>query len=478
MYKGIIAVLEITQTHVKLVIARRDPRGNVVISLKIRQISDTSNQAVSRTLEKLILDSKIKTQSFICIIPRNLAIVRNLRLPSQDPVEVENMLDFQIREHIPYSKEDIITDYLMVRKDAQGYSDVLLATVHRSVLERYINILDSIDITPDIFSLSSLGISKWYGLYLANLNKVSKEVSLLVNIDSKVTDLCFCHGRNLVYSRSITFGLDDINNEKIEGFIEQLHLTLIAYRKQKFYPDISKIILITQSKKIETLIQKLKSEFSIPIEIVNPLENIIRSKRLSISNLADLKETSFTAILGFALGQTQEELNLLPEEIRKKQRAKSVKNELIVSGSFLLLAIFLAIASVWINIYKKEQYIKQLDTILKDIDPQVKAVEVTTKKLELIKEYLTTTTGSGIDIIYELYNILPTSMSLNVFNLDDKGNLTLQGVSTQMSDIFSFQSNLEKSDNFKNVEVKYASKRKTRKGELTDFRIICQVNRE
>ncbi|MDD2654815.1 MAG: PilN domain-containing protein, partial [Candidatus Omnitrophica bacterium] len=118
-----------------------------------------------------------------------------------------------------------------------------------------------------------------------------------------------------------------------------------------------------------------------------------------------------------------------------------------------------------------------LDSKLGEVGPVARKVEDTTKKMELIRDQLDYS-NSGIDVIYELYNILPSSMSLNVFNLDEKGDLTLQGVSNQMSDIFSFQSKLEKSKNFKNVEVKYASKRMTSQGEVTDFRITCQVGKE
>ena len=134
---------------------------------------------------------------------------------------------------------------------------------------------------------------------------------------------------------------------------------------------------------------------------------------------------------------------------------------------------------VWLSYFHLflEQYLKYLDAKFNEVGPIAKRIEDTTKKLELIREQLDYS-NSGIDVIYELYNILPSSMSLNVFNLDEKGNLTLQGVSSQMSDIFSFQSKLEKSKNFKNVEVKYASKRMTSQGEITDFRITCQVGKE
>ncbi|MFH1655813.1 MAG: pilus assembly protein PilM [Candidatus Omnitrophota bacterium] len=471
MDKGITTVLEITQTHVKLIQAKSKPTGKIISSLEVREISEITNEAVAKTIKGLISESKIEPDNLICIIPRSSTIVRNLRLPSHDPSEIEDMLDFQIKQQIPYAQEDIISDYINISKDVKGYSDVLLVTAHKSVVERYLKILRLVGIDPEIFSLSSMGVNKWYNLS----GRPDDQAVLLVNIDSVVSDLCFCSEGNLIFSRSVSFGLNDINNEKLEGFIEQIHLTLATYRKEKNNPDISKIVLITQSDKLIELSGRLKSEFSLPVEKFNPLDKI--SKDLVSEASENLENISLTASLGLALSEQEAQLNLLPDEVHDKQKARSLNKELVRSCAFLALAIILASIAVSLNIYKKQNYLKQIEAALEEIKPSVKMAEQATQKLSLIRKHLTAT-DTSIDIIYELYNILPAQMSLNVFSLDEQDNITLQGVSNQMSDIFSFQSSLEKSTHFKNVEVKYASKRRTREGEMTDFRITCQVNRE
>lgn len=472
MAKGLTTILEITQTHVKLAQASSVAGGRVLVFLGAKEIKETSAETVTKAIKGLVSESRIKFQDITCVIGRGSVIVRNFNLPSQEPAEIENMLDFQIKQQIPYAKEDIISDYVITTKNKNGYSDILLVTAHKDVIDWYLKILSPIDIYPDFFSLSSVGISKWYGLYLSSLKKATSEVALLINIDSSVADLCFCSNENLIFSRSISFGLNDLNIDKIEGFLEQMHLTLSTYRKEKNNPEVSKIILLTQSEKAAFLPQKLNLEFSLPVEIINPINSIPKNKNVSAMQIPS--NLSFTAVLGLAIAQKEDDLNLLPQDIRQRQKIKYFNKEAMFSGSLLILAILLILGSVSINIYKKEQYLKQLDIKLKDVAPVAKGVEDKTRKLELVKEYWDYSV-SPIDIIYELYNVLPSSMSLNVFNLDEKGNLTLQGVSSRMSDIFSFQSVLEKTKIFRNVEVKYASKRNTSQGEITDFRVTCQI---
>jgi len=476
MHKQFFSVLEVTQTHIKLAHAKISPSGRAIVFLGLKEIKESSNEIVAKAIKELVSGSKIKTSSLVCIFARGSTIVRNLRLPSQDPAEIEDMLDFQIKQQIPYPKEDIISDYIISTRHKDGYADTLLVTAHKDVIERYMQILNSVAINPEIFSISSIGISKWYNLYRSRIGRPTNEAVLLVNIDSAVTDLCFSQEGNLLFSRAISFGMNELNAEKIEGFLEQMHLTLTTYRKEKINPDVSRIVLLTQSAKATFLSQRLNTEFSLPVEIINPLADIPTAKG-TLLGMAAIGDVSFTAVLGLVLGAKDDELNLLPEAERQKQNMKYMKKEFFFSGSLLILTVLVILGSVFLNIYKKEQYLKNLDIQLNAVAPIAQKVDDTTKKLGLIKEQLNYS-NSGIDVIYELYNLLPSSMSLNVFNLDEKGNLTLQGVSSQMSDIFSFQSKLEKSKNFKNVEVKYASKRMTSQGEVTDFRITCQTGEE
>ena len=52
----------------------------------------------------------------------------------------------------------------------------------------------------------------------------------------------------------------------------------------------------------------------------------------------------------------------------------------------------------------------------------------------------------------------------------------LKGNAPSMTLVFSFVPILNKSEFFENAQVKYATQRKTRRGELTDFEIICPLS--
>ncbi|MDD2654470.1 MAG: pilus assembly protein PilM, partial [Candidatus Omnitrophica bacterium] len=361
MEKTLISVLEITQTHVKLVHAKSGHSGRSVVFVGVKEIKDSSNEIISKAVRELISDSKIKPTNLICVIARGSTIVRNLRLPSQDPAEIEDMLDFQIKQQIPYPKEDIISDYVITARYKDGYAEVLLVTAHKDVVDKYTHILNAVEVSPSVLSLSSVGIAKWYSFYRASSGKLRSEAVLLVNIDSVVTDLCFCSEGNPVFSRSLSFGINELNAEKIEGFLEQMHLTLTTYRKEKINPEVSRIVLLTQSSKATFLSQKLNLEFSLPVEIINPLANTPINKNAHVG-FAAIGDVSLTAIFGLALGLKEDEMNLLPDSERKKQNLKHFKKELFFSGSLFILTVLVIVGAAYLNIYKKEQYLKYLDS--------------------------------------------------------------------------------------------------------------------
>ena len=476
MAKKVITVLEITQTHIKLAQAKEESGSNVISKFFIENISSDTDEAISKTLSDLIKKSNIKPTNLIVVIPRNLVTIRNVNLPSQDPVEIEKMVGLQAAKQIPYSKEDIIIDHLIIGKDSSGYSKILMVIAHKDAINRYLKITAGIQAKPSTFVLSSQGVFNWYQLYQNKTKGSNQDTIVLMDIDTTNTGICFVYNNQLIFSRSISFGIRDLDSGNLEDLLRQIHLTLSTYKKEKIGQEISKIVLTPSSGDIKNLAKRLEAEFSISTEVLDSQIIISGEKELSLPNQIVQCEASSSVILGFAIGRKEKLIDLLPPEVYKKQERQIKRKELVFLGILLVLVIISIMSAVFVKMYKKEQYIKLLKTSLKQTNPKAKNISQTIKKLELIKQRLNPKISS-IDILYELYNLMPENISLTIFALDEQGNFSLQGVALVMSDVFTFQGLLDKSGYFSNVEVKYASKRRTRKAELTDFRIICQITK-
>jgi len=80
-----------------------------------------------------------------------------------------------------------------------------------------------------------------------------------------------------------------------------------------------------------------------------------------------------------------------------------------------------------------------------------------------------------VEILTELYKAIPEKMSLDTLEMDGQGNLFLEGLALNMSDVVTFQKQLTKSNYFSNAEIKYATKKKKKGRQITDFKISCRM---
>ena len=80
-----------------------------------------------------------------------------------------------------------------------------------------------------------------------------------------------------------------------------------------------------------------------------------------------------------------------------------------------------------------------------------------------------------IDILGHSYDLIPANISLSVVSYDGKKTISYKGTSKDMANILAFVKKLEKSEYFYTTEIKYATKKKVKGEEVTDFNIQCQL---
>jgi len=478
MPKEITTVLELTETHLKLIQVKDTPQEKILTQILLKELTANSEEAIAKDITDLLQDKKMHPEEVICVLPRNQTTIRMLRLPSVDPVEIDNMVNLQVAKHTPYTREDVVVDYLVGGKDMEGYSSILLVIVHKDAVNRYINIFKQANLHLGQLILSSQGICDLY-LYYQNKLRLpqEQEVVAILDIDKLDTEICFYYQGRLVFSRALQFGIQDITEAKVHSLFEELRLTIATFNKEKIFPAPQKMILTNASQSLEIFSSKIETELSLVVEVIRPQEELFKERTESLSLNWLEGDISANAALGLALQPAEKTLNLLPNKLIAERREIGKKKEIISVSILLLIILALVFFSLAVRFYKKSQYLSSLIQKKEKSGPQVNNAELMVKKIELIKDRINPK-FSVVDIIYELYDKFPAGMSLNVFELDENGNISLQGTSYVMADVFNLQGQLEKSPRFKNVEVKFASKRNTRLGEVTDFKIICQVERK
>ena len=180
------------------------------------------------------------------------------------------------------------------------------------------------------------------------------------------------------------------------------------------------------------------------------------------------------ALIGVLVGAWPKPMNLIPSEILHRKaghRRRSAVVRLVGAGAAV---IFLGIAALVTPVYQDSQYLKK-------IEQEASQIKTSTAKAEKKMEFLEFVKGEienrvlMVDVIKELYRLVPDEIVLQAVNLDRTGEFMLQGLAKTGAQVNQLQSALVNSLLFSQVNLQYATQRRRFQEEYTDFRIVCRL---
>lgn len=460
--------LEIEGGYVKLAQAQDSVAGRNIVGLIVKKAASQSQKDIIEALEAAVGQIKGQISHLAINIPHHKVIVRFLSFPTVNEEEIEGMVRMHSAKEFPFSKGEIISDYFIVGRTKEGYTKVAMAIAHQSVISEYLNILNKAGLEPERITFSAEAIGNWYRE--AFKKKETKGYLILIDLDTDNTDILIFSGSGLVFTRGLDIGTDKLGEHDLKNKLaEEIKRTIEGYRRQEKTVRIEKIFLSGGIR--EKLRAFLEQRFSLPCEIVGPLKNLSCQGGVSVSEYKN--GPSLVKVLGTVLDTNKRKLNLLPVSLRRsrelKSRKKGIYTTLILCSGIILLGLFCFAK----RIYDKQLYIRYLDRKIKENTPLAQEVEGMLKKIELI-ENRREMSGSPIDILRLLYTLVSENIWLSSLSCsEENGILALQGMSTNMSEIFEFVNKLKKTAYFKNVELKYAGEKKSKTDGFASFEIKC-----
>jgi len=479
--KALLAV-SIDDYNFKLLKAQSMPNGWLCEKAFVVHVSGKSDDDISALIKDLLHKEKLKKTDTVLVVPRSLVTVRYLQLPTSNPSELESMVNMQVVRQIPYSKEEMIYDYYITGYTPEGYTKVLLIIVHKDVVSRYIRILGKSGITPDFIQLDSFSVIELCRFIDVNDSSVLEKENpvVVLDVDHATTNILIIKDRMPVFTRAVSIGRMHIDNKTLppsgkdwaSEWALEVNRSLNVFQKDYELP-IKKIIVFENEN--DDFLSALSGRVGFQIVKFNIskyfLGSCMRSSGLILENGV---QVSFLALLGAIKEGTPTEINLIPAET--KAHIASVNKKKTFTVTALLLVGIIAMMGATFNkkIQDRKDYLLSLDAKLRDTNPAAKDLSVKKDRLALIKKQLSIE-GTSLDVLRELYNVIPQKTALTLFIYDDIQGVTIKGVSPAMSEVFELVPKLETSPYFEKVTTRSATQRKIKGQELTDFQIDCII---
>jgi Tfp pilus assembly PilM family ATPase/Tfp pilus assembly protein PilN len=461
--------ISIMPSLVKVVVAQNS--GAVLQVLKQAVDKNGPDAAVLRAIEGL----DKKGAGVVCVIPGDVATTKNLEVPSIDPDEIESILSLQATRHTPFSRDEILIGYAKVSSPKPGFSRVLMVVVKREAVKERLAILKraGLDVAAVVFAPEAVG-----RLYAKALNVGKSPVPfVVVDIAMQDTNVLVETQGAVASARNIPVGIEHLScdMDSKTQLINEVKASLEAYEQDTAGVRPPKAYITTNHMALAGLDAELSAAIGIPVEVMPYVGKVKADKPVQDVLARDFADDSALDAIAAAVVGAKCLADLSPQEL-KEQRALAEKGrETFVAGVLLFLFFLFFGGALFSKVYFKDAFLKQnLIEKYKDQRKEVVNLQNLISRSKMVQQYLASR-ELPLSSVKELYRIVPAEIYLTNITMEDSGNVSIQGVSDSMSQVFTFVTALENSELFEGVKTKSTASKKERNKDVAVFEIVLKL---
>jgi len=287
--------------------------------------------AVASAITKLFTESGIKSKAVATSVSGHSVIVKRIPVPTMTEEQLADNINTEAAQHIPFDIADVNIDYQILSDDLSGpQMDVLLVAVKKDKILNYTNVLSMAGKAPTIVDIDVFALQNCYEY---NYEPSPGSTVALLNLGASVMNINILKGSTPLFTRDVSVGghqytdalqkeldlsFDDAESLKLgekvgtvsedaklpilqqvtEIIVLEIQKTFDFFRATAAGEHIERIYLAGGSSKVPGLMEALRQEFSLPVEVMNPFAKIDPATN---SDLIDRNAGQLAVAVGLAL---------------------------------------------------------------------------------------------------------------------------------------------------------------------------------
>src|SRR5437868_8771689 len=313
--KQSIVGLDVGSSSIKAVELKRSRNGIEVAHVGVEPLpSDivvdsmiVDSGTVSSAIAKLFTENAIKSRAVATSVSGHSVIVKKISLPTMSDQELAETIQKEAAQQIPFDIADVAIDYQILSEDPSNpQMDVLLVAVKKDKILNYTNVLSMAGKAPAIVDIDAFALQNCYEY---NYEPAPGATVALLNLGASVMNINIVKGTTPLFPRDVSVGghqytdslqkeldlsFDDAEALKLgkkvgtvsedaklpilqqvtEIIVLEIQKTFDYFRATAAGEHIERIYIAGGSSKVPGLIEALRQEFSLPVEILNPFQRI------------------------------------------------------------------------------------------------------------------------------------------------------------------------------------------------------------
>lgn len=266
------------------------------------------SETVVDTVKNLRENLKVRARGSATAISGHSVIVKKAELPLMSEGELRQTLPIEAEQYIPFDINDVYLDTFILGESIErsDMMDVLFVAAKKELVDEYASAVRNAGLKPMLIDIDVFSIET---MYEVNYPDAPESIVALVDAGASMINVNVLKDGMSIFARDISMGgrqlteriqrefnvsferaeniktganIEGIDLEKInyifkmaaETYVQEIRRTLDFFLSTMVNENIEKIYMSGGSSRIPGLTKLLEKQMEIPVEMVNPFNNI------------------------------------------------------------------------------------------------------------------------------------------------------------------------------------------------------------
>jgi type IV pilus assembly protein PilM len=173
------------------------------------QVMDAS--AVIETLSRVVRDAKIRTREVAVSVSGQSVIIRKITVPMMTAQELDEQIQWEAEQHIPFDIKDVEVDYQVLRRRPEtSQMDLLLVAAKKDHISDYTQLVRNAKLRPVVCDIDAFTVQN---LYEFTHGLPEDRTIALINVGATLSSLNIVSGGVSAFTREIATGGNTVTEQ-------------------------------------------------------------------------------------------------------------------------------------------------------------------------------------------------------------------------------------------------------------------------
>lgn len=291
--------------------------------------------AVVDVIKELVSSLKIKTKDIATSISGHSIIIRKIQLPVMVDEELENSIQFEAEQYIPFDISEVFLDFHIIGSDESDPSvmNVLLVAAKKDFVNDHIAVFRECGLNPVVMDIDSFAVQNAFEL---NYSVDDDEPVAIVNMGAGGMNVNVLKAGASVFTRDIQtggnvfneeiqkqFGLGSVDAERVkmgqsvagvdtqelrevirsttEGLAQEIQRSLDFFSATSTDDKIKHLYITGGISRLPQIRQILESKLGLTVEVLDPFRQVVINEKQFETDYLQSIGPMFAVAVGLAM---------------------------------------------------------------------------------------------------------------------------------------------------------------------------------